>query len=69
MTTNTASSAAPATSSAITLGLAQPVGWPFHGRIPYVTETMISTSPSANVRLPHQSIWPWRGVLSSRRLW
>src|SRR5690242_3921141 len=41
--------------SASTLGLVQPVGWPFAGRMPYVTATITSTRPSANVTLPHQS--------------
>ncbi len=33
-----------------------------YGRIPYVTETMIKTSPSANVTFPHQSTGARRGV-------
>ena len=54
--------------SASTLGLVQPVGWPPAGRMPYVTATITSTSPSANVTLPHQSIGARRGTLRSSSL-
>ena len=66
---NAVSETTEATSRPSTRGLSQPVEWEPYGRIPYVTATIANTSPSANVRLPHQSIELRRGWLrsSSRR--
>ncbi len=52
----------------ITRMLVQPVAWPPAGRIPYVTATIMNTSPSAKVTLPHQSIGARFGTLRSSSL-
>src|SRR6185437_9799089 len=65
MSTNSPSSANPPSSPVSTNGLVQPSVCPPYGWIPYVIAASTAVSPTANVRLPHQSMLTTRRTTTS----
>jgi len=56
MTPNAMSRSRPPASRPITVGLAQPMLWPWYGWMPSVMPIRTAPRPTAKVTLPHQSM-------------